>query len=154
MNKIRLKIGLSLLGILLATGIISAQQGDENAVKIKTAAGSLTGQQIEAIKAIREERAAFRNAFRETLTGNQLDILTKTGLSRQERLRNFRASLSADQLRMIKTHRKMLRIQNNTIRATVAEQQRIGVRRMAQNRNQQNRTYFQRIRMKNKHMGI
>ncbi len=154
MNRISSKIVLILLGIFLATGYISAQQGNENAAKATTASEGLTARQIEAIKAIREERAAFRNAFRETLTGNQLDILTKPGLSRQERLRYFGASLTADQLRMIKANRRQMRLQNNTIRATVAEKQQMRIRRMANMRNQQNRTLFQRIRMKNRHFGM
>jgi hypothetical protein len=154
MNKIKLKIGLSLMGIFLFTGIISAQQGINTASEAKKGAGILSNEQIEAIKAIRQERATFRNAFRETLTGNQLDILTRQGLSRQEKLKSFGASLSATQLKMIKAHRRQMRIQNNTIQATIAEQRRMGIMRMAMNKNQQNRTYFQRVRMKNKHNGM
>ncbi|HKK40985.1 MAG TPA: hypothetical protein VJ963_01160 [Bacteroidales bacterium] len=155
MNKIKLKIGIGILGILLATGSICAQQGNEAPAGTKATGANLTTRQIEAIKAIRQERATFRNAFRETLTGNQLDILTKPGLTRQERLKSFSASLSADQMRMIRAHRRVMRIQNNTIRSAVAEHKRMGIIRMGMNKNQQNRNYFQRVRMqRNKHTGM
>ncbi len=154
MNNIRLKIGLSLLGILLFTGIISAQQGNMTASKAKNGAASLSDKQIEALKAIRQERATFRNAFRETLTGNQLDILTRQGLSRQERLRSFGVSLTATQMKMIKAHKRQMRIQNNTIQATIGEQRRMGIMRMAMNKNQQNKTYFKRVKMQNKRNGM
>ncbi len=155
MNKIKSKIGLSLICIFLIAGTLSAQQENKVPARAGAPGEKLTAEQIEAIKEIRQERAAFRNAFRETLTGNQLDILTKPGLTRQERLKSFGASLSADQIRMIRTHKRVMRLQNNTIRSAVAEHQRMGIRRMGMNKNQQNRTYFQRIRMmKNKHNGI
>ncbi len=145
---------LNLLIIILTSVTLSAQDVKETVTKSQTKGGSLSEGQIAAIKEIRQNQINFRNAFRESLTGNQLDILTNPGFTREEKLKSFQASLSADQIRMIKTHRNEIKSQKYAIRATLSEQQRMGIRRMAMTKAQQNRASFQRVRLRNRHPGI
>jgi hypothetical protein len=55
---------------------------------------------------------------------------------------------------MIKNHRNEIRAQNFAIRSTLSDRQRMGIRRMAMAKAQQNMAFFQRVRMRNRHPGI
>lgn len=147
------KIFAIMLVIMLVPVTLAAQNIKEPPEKQQNGP-NLSTEQIAALKEIRGKQIIFRNAFRESLTGNQLDILTNPALTREEKLKSFRASLSADQVRMIKTHRNEIREQSRTIRATLSDGNRMGIRRMAMAKAQQNRTFFQRVRLRNRHPGI
>ena len=110
----------------------------------------MSAEQIANIKATRAKQIELRNAFRETLTGNQLDILTNPALNREEKLTSFRGSLSGTQLQMMKANRKQVRTQNNALRSAVSSQQRMQIRRMGVYRAQQNRFIYQRTRRNNR----
>jgi hypothetical protein len=146
-----------ILAIILAMMLVQAKlvaQEIKEAPDKQLSAPTLSTEQIAAIKEIRGKQIVFRNAFRESLTGSQLDILTNPALTREEKLKSFRASLSSGQLRMIKNHRNEIRAQNFAIRSTLSDRQRMGIRRMAMAKAQQNMAFFQRVRMRNRHPGI
>ncbi len=143
-----------MLGLLLTSGMLMAQDENETSQAPQVIAGGLTSQQVSAIKAAREKQIAFRNAFRETLTQDQIGILTNTGLSREQKIKSLGTSLSIDQRNMISMHRKEIRSEKYTIRSTFSEQQRMGIRRMAINKAQQNRMFFRKMRLKNRPTGI
>jgi hypothetical protein len=151
-RKIKKKFAIMLV-IMLMPVTLAAQDIKEPPEKQQNRP-ILSTEQIAAIKEIRGKQIIFRNAFRESLTGNQLDILSNPALTREGKLKSFRASLSADQIRMIKTHKNEIKAQNYAIRATLSDRQRIGIRRMAMAKAQQNRAFFQRIRLRNRHPGI
>jgi hypothetical protein len=154
MNKLISKIIPVALGLLLTSGIIMAQDVKNTSPNNQMPDGVLTSEQVSAIKAAREKQITFRNTFRKTLTKDQIGILTNPGLSRTEKLRYLGTSLSVDQRNMITMHRKEIRAEKYTIRATFSEQQRMGIRRMAINKAQQNRIFFRRMRRGNKTTGI
>ena len=138
---------LSLLEIIFAANIVTAQEVAISANKPKPAREGISEEQLALVKANRSKQIEFRNAFRETLTGNQLDILTDPGLKKEEKLRAFRQSLSDNQVKMMNSNKKQFRAQKNTLRTTFSNQQRSQIRRMAVNRSQQNKVIFRRARM-------
>lgn len=135
---------LTVSGIIFVLGIISAQEVPASAEKPKLTQENITLEQIALLKANRSKQIEFRNSFRQTLSGEQLNILTTPGLSREEKLKSLRNSLNDNQVKMIKANKKQVRIQNFTQRATLSNQQRMQIRRMAMNRSQQNRVLFRR----------
>ena len=152
--KRKIKKIFAIMLVIMLVPVTLAAQDIKKPPEKKQTGPILSTEQIAAIKEVRGKQIIFRNAFRESLTGNQLDILTNPALTREAKLKSFRASLSADQVKMIKTHRNEIRDQNYAIRATLSDGQRMGIRRMAMAKAQQNRAFFQRVRLKNRHPGI
>ncbi len=150
MGKIVKKVVLNFLAIILTLNMLSAQAITGPADKQKASVDKLSEEQIAIIKENRAKQIQFRNRFKETLTGNQLDILTDRGLTNDERIRLFRSSLSGNQLNMIKSNRKQIRTQNYSLRSALSDQQRMRIRRMAIMRAQQNGVQFPRARMRNR----
>lgn len=113
----------------------------------KATVENISEEQLSILKANRSKQIEFRNAFRETLTGTQLDILTNPRLSHKDKLRSFRASLSDNQVNMIRSNTKQLRTQKFELRSTLTNRERIQIRRMGVNRAHQGRALFQRARI-------
>lgn len=64
---------LSLPGILFAVNILSAQEVLVPTDKPKIARENISKEQVAMLKANGSKQIEFRNAFRETLSGNQLE---------------------------------------------------------------------------------
>ncbi len=141
---------LILLTVLVSSEIIMAQEKTNSSGTNKTAREILTAEQKAALKLNREKQIEFRNEFRQTLSGNQLDMLTNPRLTREARIKSFRESLSDNQVNLLKSNRKQIRVQNYNLRTTLTDQQRLRIRRMAIARAQQNRAIFFRARLRNR----
>jgi hypothetical protein len=139
-----------ILIVFCSSFILNGQETEVPSKKPQLYQNNTSAEQIASIKATRAKQIEIRNAFRETLTGNQLDILTNPALSRDAKLTSFRGSLSATQLQMMKANRQQIRTQNNAIRSVVSQQQRMRIRRMGVYRAQQNRYFYKRIRKNNR----
>jgi len=139
---------LIILGVLLTSSIVCAQETTVTGEKPGITRENISEEQLAILKANRSKQIEFRNAFRETLSGTQLDILTNPGLSHKAKLQSFRASLSDNQATMIRSNTKQLRSQKFELRSTLSNRKRIQIRRMGVNRAHQNRALFQRARLK------
>jgi len=143
-------ICLVIVVFLLSVSIIAAQETSNTETSSKSVRAFLTAEQKAELKLNREKQIEFRNQFRETLSENQLGILTDPRLTREAKISSLRASLSDNQVNLIKSNRKQIRTGNVAFKNTLTEQQRLRIRRMAISRAQQNRAVHFRARLKNR----
>jgi hypothetical protein len=139
-----------ILIVFCSSFILNGQETGVRAEEIKANRSIEQAERLAQVKAIRAKQTEVRNVFRETLTGNQLDILTNPALNREEKLSSFRRSLSGTQIHMMKANKKRIRTQNNSLRSVVSGRQRMQIRRMGVYRAQQNRFLYHRARKHNR----
>lgn len=147
MSLLLKRAGILISGIVFTAGILFGQENPQLEPKQVTGNRQISPEQLALLKANRAKQIEFRNAFRETLSGNQLDILTDPRLTREAKLKSFKSSLSANQVNLIKSNSKQIRTQKFEIRSTLTNQQRMQIKRMAMVRSNQNRALYQRARM-------
>ena len=146
MRKFTMSSLLIISVIFFVPNIICAQKDNAQGDKQGISGGKISSEQLALLKANRAKQIEFRNAFRETLSGNQLDILTDPRLTREAKIKSFRASLSDNQVSMIKSNARQVRAQKFEIRSTLSNRQRMQIKRMGINRALHNRVQFQRAR--------
>lgn len=126
---------LSFMGILFLSDLVSGQETTANVKNPSTGKIEFTQEQKAMIKARRAKQMEFKNAFRNTLSPEQLNILSDPRLMRYDKQKSFRASFTDDQVAMIKDHRKQIAAQKQLFRATLTDIQKQHIKMMALNRN-------------------
>jgi len=126
---------LSFMGMLFLLDLVSGQETTVNVKNPSKGKIEFTQEQKAMIKARRAKQVEFKKAFRNTLSSEQLNILSDPRLMRYDRLKSFRASFTDDQVAMIKDHRKEMSAQKQLFRSTLTDIQRHHIKMMALNRN-------------------
>jgi hypothetical protein len=114
----------------------------------------LSEEQLALIKANREKQIELRKEFRASLTEQQLNMLRNPDLSREFKIKNLRTSLSEQQTQMLRNNMRNKRIQRAEVMNTMSYQQRLMLRRMYMYRNMTGDNLFYRQRLYRKLRGI
>ena len=126
---------LSFIGIMFLSDLISGQETTATVKNPPKGKIEFTQEQKAMIKVTRAKQLEFKNAFRKTLSPEQLNILSDPRLMRYDRLKSYRASFTDDQVAMIKDHRKQMAAQKQLFRSTLTDIQKQRIKMMALNRN-------------------
>ena len=92
-----------------------------------------------------QKRKELRQAFKATLSQDQKDLLSDPRLMPLDRIKSFRASLSDEQVSMIKADKDQIKAMKVEFRSTLSSEQKIQLRKMAVNRGRLNRSVFERL---------
>jgi len=86
------------------------------------------------IKANKAKQVEFKNAFKKTLSSDQLNLRSDPRLTRYDRIKSFRASFTDDQVAMIRDHQKQMAAQRQLFRSTLTDIQKKQLKMMALNK--------------------
>jgi hypothetical protein len=125
---------ISFIGILLLSNLISGQETTSTVRNPSTGNVKFTEEQKAMIKANRAKQTEFKNAFKKTLSSDQLNLRSDPRLTRYDRIKSFRASFTDDQVAMIREHQKQMAAQRILFRSTLTDVQKKQLKMMAFNR--------------------
>lgn len=134
---------ISFMGILLLSNLVSGQETTVSVKNPSTGNVKFTEEQKAMIKANRAKQVEFRNAFRKTLTSDQLNILSDPRLMRYDRIKSFRTSFTDAQVAMIRDHRKEMAAKRQLFRSTLTDIQKKQLKMMALNKKRMRRSVMQ-----------
>jgi hypothetical protein len=130
MKTIIKSTGFGLLFILLLTGNVFSQELLKAPAK-GTGKGmlNLSDKQKEMLKLRAEKVKTFRAEFKSLISQKQKDILGDPRVMPAERMKAFRASLTDQQVAMIKSHREEMKNMRLEFRATLTPEQETIIKR-------------------------
>jgi transcriptional/translational regulatory protein YebC/TACO1 len=125
---------MSFMGILLLSNLILGQETTATAKNPSTGNVKFTEEQKAMIKATRAKQAEFKNAFKKTLSSDQLNLRSDPRLTRYDRIKSFRASFTDDQVALIREHQKQMAEQRKLFRSSLTDIQKKQLRMIALNK--------------------
>ena len=125
---------ISFIGILLLSNLVSGQETTATVKNPSTGNVKFTDEQKAMIKANKAKQVEFKNAFKKTLSSDQLNLRSDPRLIRYDRIKSFRASFTDDQVDMIRDHQKQMAAQRQLFRSTLTDIQKKQLKMMALNK--------------------
>jgi uncharacterized FlgJ-related protein len=134
---------LSFIGIMFLSNLVSGQETTVTVKDPSTGNVKFTEEQKAMIRARKAKQVEFKNAFKKTLSLDQLNILSDPRLMKYDRIKSYRASFTDDQVAMIRDHRKQIAAQRQLFRSTLTDIQKKQLKMMALNKKRIRRSLMQ-----------
>lgn len=129
MRKLNVSLSFLFLTFVTHVGIVAQEKPHDDFAREKI----YTPAQIEMIKAQRKLIKADKEAFRNTLTDEQLAVFKDESLTREERRKVMKAMLTADQKALLTTNRQKAKSLREAFKATITDEQKEALKKRRHN---------------------